>query len=416
MFVNTTIKKILLFLFFKIKKYKKTIKIYFNRSLAYFDLCHASQFKRNDNKKIRVGFIVQMPEIWDKEAPIFEAMQKDSKFDPLLIIVPSYDISKSNYCDYGYELDFFLKKYSNSNIIVAYENKHWRDLKELKLDYVFYQRCWESYLPVQYHTKNVIKYSKTCYIPYCFHALDLDESYYNTNFFTYLYMFFCCSKDQYEEVPYRKYRHCVFLGYPSLDNNSHYNDLFADGTKKTILWTPRWVNDDNTGGSTFLKYLYNIPELISSHDNIRLLLRPHPLSFQYAVKTGALTNDEVMNYKNRMKELGITFDDNAFIEETLKVTDILISDFSSILIHYYLLGKPLIYCSSTDVKFSRTYKYIIQSSYIAKNWDDVIKYSKMLICGKDPLAIERKNKIESICNEHVGAIEKIIKELIENVL
>ncbi len=52
--------------------------------------------KRNKkNQQIKVGFIVQMPEIWDKEAPLFEAMVDDGRFDACLIIVPHYDFANS---------------------------------------------------------------------------------------------------------------------------------------------------------------------------------------------------------------------------------------------------------------------------------------------------------------------------------
>ena len=49
--------------------------------------------KKNKNNKIKVGFLVQMAEIWDKEAPVYEKMVSDNRFDVYLIIVPHYDLS-----------------------------------------------------------------------------------------------------------------------------------------------------------------------------------------------------------------------------------------------------------------------------------------------------------------------------------
>ena len=52
-----------------------------------------NQFKKRKraNDRIKVGFIVQMPQVWDKESPVYERMTADSQFDPWLIVVPSYD-------------------------------------------------------------------------------------------------------------------------------------------------------------------------------------------------------------------------------------------------------------------------------------------------------------------------------------
>ena len=73
----------------------------------------------------------------------------------------------------------------DEKIILAYSDEKWIDLKELKLNYIFYQRCWENYLPECYTTKTVIKHSKTCYIPYCFHGLNVKKTYYSSSFFYY---------------------------------------------------------------------------------------------------------------------------------------------------------------------------------------------------------------------------------------
>ena len=67
--------------------------------------------KRNlPRDKIKVSFIVQMPEIWDKEAPVFEALLRDDRFDACLIVVPHYDYSKDKLCSYGDELEYFRNK------------------------------------------------------------------------------------------------------------------------------------------------------------------------------------------------------------------------------------------------------------------------------------------------------------------
>ena len=57
---------------------------------------------------IKVGFIVQMPEVWDEEKPVFDLMLEDEHFDPTLIIVPAYDFARSILSNYGREKQFFI--------------------------------------------------------------------------------------------------------------------------------------------------------------------------------------------------------------------------------------------------------------------------------------------------------------------
>ena len=45
------------------------------------------------NSVLKVGFIVQMPEIWHTEKSVYELMCGDSRFEPWLIIVPELDIT-----------------------------------------------------------------------------------------------------------------------------------------------------------------------------------------------------------------------------------------------------------------------------------------------------------------------------------
>lgn len=91
--------------------------------------------KEETKRKIKVGFIVQMPEIWDKQLPVYEAMLADEMFDPYLIVLPSFDLALNTFKEYGEELEFFRSLYPDEKIILAYSDEKWINLKELKLNY-----------------------------------------------------------------------------------------------------------------------------------------------------------------------------------------------------------------------------------------------------------------------------------------
>lgn len=359
------------------------------------------------DKRIKVGFIVQMPEIWDKEAPVFEKMINDDRFSPKLIVVPSYDFAKSRIGEYGDELAYFQNKYDNELIIKAFDEK-WVDIESLQFDYVFFQRCYEHYLPEQYRTNVVANYAKTCYIPYCYHSLIDPDAYYMSSFFANLHLFFTCSRNQFERVQKIKQNGVLYDGYPVLDLK--YEET-GETDKTTILWTPRWTNDPSFGGTTFIDYLYKIPALARELPAIRFIVRPHPMAFQNAIKEGLLSEQEIDRYKEELDNTGVVLDKNTFIEDTFKETDILITDFSSSLVAYYLTGKPIIYCTNTDLAFVDQYQEIVDCSYKTNSWIEVKSCLADLLKGIDPLKETRERLSTIFASQHKDSASSILNSI-----
>ena len=371
---------------------------------------HLTEKPRKDNGPVRVAFIVQMPEIWDKESPVFEAMLKDERFDPVLLVVPPYDMINDRISEYGAELDFFLSRYGTDRVIKAFEGK-WVDIEKLGFEYVFYQRCYETYLPERYHTVNVIKYAKTVYVPYAYHALLDPAEYYQTGFFDYLYLFFCCSDEQKNRQNSIRYKHIESLGYPAFEM---VNIVKEDNSRKRALWTPRWTDDPSTGGSTFIKYLKRIEGIKVNNPDTDLWIRPHPLAFQNAVKEGKLSEEEVIAFHDRMSKLGIVMDDNEYVEDTLDSTDILITDFSSIIVFYFMSGRPIVYCADTELDYVPVYRDIIECSYIADNWDDVDSCVRRLLDGDDPLKDRRERESDAFRKKQTNASTRILEYMVHD--
>lgn len=366
---------------------------------------HKSQIE-----SIKVGFLVQVPEIWDKQAPVFEAMTKDSRFEPYLIIIPSSEFGSFKISGYGKELKYFEGLYDTKYIIKAYADNKWLDLKQLNLSYVFYPRCWEIYIPEQYHTNEMIKHIKTCYIPYAVAGLNDGYYYYRSSFFTYLYMSFCTTKAQESFYPEIKNRIVSYLGAPALEIFSNKLDNYdKKHTFYNVLWTPRWTTDKTFGGSTFLAYMNKILLLPKKYSAINLTLRPHPLAFEKALQDGILSSNDIEKYKLTVVETGAKFDENKLVEDTLLSTDILITDYSSIIIEYFLTGKPIIYCGDINVDFEEIYCKMVKTFYVATSWEDVERYVDDLICGIDVKAEERKAIASSLVEESRGATNRILQ-------
>ena len=104
-----------------LNRIKKALILIYQQSLGSI----ISNFKISALRKltckeelIKVGFIVQMPELWDKQESVFKLMLANKNFDPWLIIVPAYDCENSKISDYCEEKAFFSKNLGGLGVFV----------------------------------------------------------------------------------------------------------------------------------------------------------------------------------------------------------------------------------------------------------------------------------------------------------
>lgn len=376
--------------------------------------------EKNDIDTINVAIIVQFSEIWDKLSPVYTEMKKRENFNIRLIIVPYYDF-KNKYVStsYGSELEFF--KGVSDNIILAYENGNWIDIKDYDFDYVFYQRPYDMYLPEKLKSDYVVKYSKICYIPYAFWPFAKGEhTGYNRGFFKNVYMCFtetpesCVQENRrinFLDFFSRKKnkRRFLYLGNPIFEKYSKIKSS-NKGDKYRILWTPRWEVHGELGGSTFLDYMNNFLAFAKENDAVYLKFRPHPLMFDNFISKKLMTEKQVNDFKCQLKSCGIAIDNNSVIEDTFIDTDILISDISSIMVAFFLMGKPIIFCD-TGREVCETYKRMMPGIYVAKSWSDVQYYLNRLLAGDDYLFEQRKK----IIDEEFANLKDVSKKIVDKL-
>ncbi len=386
------------------------IKYQFNRIHSFIIMrnLHNSTVGKD---KLKVAFVVQVPEVWDKEAPIFEMMTKDDRFAPVLIVFPSFDIVSWSLQEYGNELDYFVNKYESKYILKAYSDGLWMDVKKEKYDYIFFQRCWENYLPSFMHTKNVSRYAKTCYIPYWIAGFYEEKGYYKTDFFNYMYLCFNSVEDASNAFLNGKFQRMLFLGSPAIDSFIDNYEIKEESRVRSVLWTPRWTSDLKWGGTTFYENMYNVLDMGDRYPELKVIIRPHPLTFSNALREKKLTEKQIIDYKNQLDERGILIDANPVVADTFMATDVLITDYSSIVFEFFLTGKPIIYCSDININFDDTYKAIINSLYVVNSWDEVTKVMDDLVGGKDILKDKRKRIIDKLTSEHKGATKRVLDYL-----
>lgn len=398
-----------------IQTLKAPLRALKNRILDIRAARYLSENKSPKNgDKIKVGFIVQMPEIWSKQKSVYEHMCHSDLFDPWMIIVPKYDFQNDRLGGYGDERKFFHSECKNGKFIITKECNNWVDIKSKNFDYLFYQRPYDHYLPELYRSSETVKYTKICYIPYATPEKK-DTTIYPSEFFRNIYFGFMedessayTNTKKYKLTQKKKLQHFCNIGYPAFE------ECMKQKRKcnyKNVLWTPRWSYDPVVGGSHFFEYEPYLTEFDWMEQNF--MIRPHPMMWENFIRTGKATEQDEKEIKAKWSEHRISIDKNNSIEDTFKNTDILISDNSSVILMFFLTGKPIIYCIF-DVGFSSIFKSILPGLYIARSWEEVEKYLKMLQKHSDPLMHKRDEIISNSFRQHCNVAEKILRAIAED--
>ena len=372
------------------------------------------------DRKIRVAYIVQMPEVWDKQKSFFERLTSDGRFNVCVVIVPPYNPDTRKFGKNDDNIRFYKSNCRKCKFLSAFdENGTAVDIRKYRFDYVFYERPYDPYLPKSLRCRRVSGFAKTCYIPYATYDLWQGEGI-NTEckeFFRYLYIAFNNSefhtKTMYESMwkLCRMPHHFVDLGYPV-----HYDSIEEYTEKsgpKTVMWTPRWSYEPKIGGSHFMEYKEEVISLGEEFPGTKVIIRPHPLTYDHMIATGKMTEKDVEEYKKRIEEKGVIVDTNKMINDTFKDVDILISDISSVMWQFFFSGKPMIYCTN-DIVVSKEFGEMSELTYKASSYDDIRKCLTELLKGNDWMAEERQKYIEDYKKKYSDPAGKMVNFLIED--
>lgn len=317
--------------------------------------------------RIRVGFIVQVPQNWAVLQSVYEHARQDERFEPVVILVPELEFAfyvklKAVLWEKTYD---FGEKTFGSEALRAYDLKTggWIDPESLKLDYVFIPRPYETYLPKSYRASAWRKFTKVCYVPYAFPILDDWHVMYNTHFVRNVSLVFCEKKSSRDYVA-GKFAQTVragdqkalLCGYPKFDlieahagNESPLWPRKRSGEIFRMMWTPRWTTDPRLGGSNFFRYKDRMIEWAENDRSVDLLFRPHPMALEHYVSAGLMTREEEDAYLKRYGDCeNAAIDRTTAYYDTFYSSDCLITDISSIIMDYLFTGRPIIYCRFAD--------------------------------------------------------------------
>lgn len=191
-----------------------------------------------------------------------------------------------------------------------------------------------------------------------------------------------------EKIRQLKQKCFLRLGAPYLDflKSKKNNKTLL---KKTILIGSSWGTKGclRTYGIDFIKNL--------AKKNYNIIVRPHPHSLIYEKKFITMCKNELEKIEN------ITWDDTISPSKSMNISDILISDTSSLRFDFFMIHKkPVI---TLEIKNDEMLGY--ERDSLGKNWTDYSSYEIGPVISKDSISELEKNisyLLNNFNSEEVG--------------
>lgn len=379
-----------------IKKYLRPFKVFYQR--------RKNRVKRSPINKnnIKILFVVQRIECFNSSLSVYLRMIKDDSFDVTVLSLPKFlqfSADRSNKFALESLNDIFKFCESlpgNHKTINSYNHlmKSYIIIEEYSFDYIFVNIPYEEQYPEEVNIKRLNKIGRICYLPYGYNStknsylFEVTNPIPSLNFFD---IYYAINKKSYGELLIKRMWVSQLLsrnkplrnmGYPRfdlLDNASDRKGL------RTLLWLPRWETSLDIGHeqSTFLAFKEDIVSFAEMNPAIEVIIRPHPLMFENHIKAGKISREELEHYFNRINSIpNISFDKNDSYEKTLDRADLILSDFTGLLVEMFVMGKKVAYTGEKgDLK--KEFYPMIDSFYEAKTWEQFLEVFQQLSMGVD---------------------------------
>jgi CDP-glycerol glycerophosphotransferase (TagB/SpsB family) len=204
------------------------------------------------------------------------------------------------------------------------------------------------------------------------------------------------------------------VGHPVLDEylNSNKNSF----APKYTIYAPHWtVCGDNLRFGTFDWSGGKILEFAKSHPELNWVFRPHPLLYKFAISSGFMSKEEIDNYYNEWKKIGIFSESGDYID-LFKSSEAMITDCGSFLTEYFVSEKPMIHLISNELKENATIKEIDKTNYTARNLEELEQQLKdVLIDKNDYKKSLRIELLEKLKLKNNYSAKRIIDDVLTSV-
>lgn len=312
-------------------------------------------------KSVRVVFLASDHRIWHAQS-IYEAMRKDSRFDPLIVVYPSQS-------DYSEGLSKLEKAEETCRSFTAEScpiERGWRirdDQMEIlaptefDADILFYSSPY--YMGDKHLDREAWCKHLCCYIPY---GLSISRDYelqYNRVFHNSMWRIYC--PDEFHRHGFETYgqvagRNAVVTGYPPFDLLRHplgeTPSPYGDNGRIRLIWAPHHTICAESGSlppSHFFDIADDMMSLASRFaDRIFWAFRPHPALKQKLYDTPSWGKERTDRYYSYWRDSDHTALSEGEHVILFRWSDAMIHDSGTFLVEYSYTGKPVLYLRRRD--------------------------------------------------------------------
>ena len=377
---------------------------------------HIIRRKKKRGAPLKILFLVQYPEMWDALRTVYEnAVQ--SGIETIILAIPKKKDEPAPRP--GFELRnaaFSFLKERYPCVKDAFSGGKWIRIANLRPDYIFVQRPFDDLMPSCYKMRKLERHGLICHISYGYHFTEgfhLNVGF-NLSLIHSVHMLFAENERVKEYVEDRmeslglKNRIVINSGSPKYDERI---PDFSNPNRVTALWTPRWSLTQGDDQSHFFDYYEFLMAYYDMHPEQSLFIRPHPLMFDCFVKEGRMSREEVQKIKEAvdMKD-NVSWDKDADYWESVSRSSFMIADFTSMVIPYFLTGKPIVSSHVYD-NIMNELKPMTDSFYYVNDSKSLFRMIDDISRGIDPLYDKRHQVAERLFPEDWQAGRVIINSI-----
>lgn len=391
---------------------------------------HQKALRRVKNKeKINVVFFAILPSVWKYDS-VFKLMQKDSLFNPIILVCPQVNRGKEfMFSELKRCYEYFKNKGYNTICSYDYNSKKLIDARDLSPDIIFYTNPYKGLIDDKYYITN-FRDILTCYVNYGF--LSVDKNWTTSLPLHKLVWKFFCEYDHTRHLKAvgtkLKYHNRIVTGYPIFDCfiNPNYdcNDWKIENPEiKKIIWAPHHSIDPNRliNFSTFLKYYDLMLKLRDKYKNqIQIAFKPHPLLRSKLEEFSDWTKERINEYyANWANGENSSLVEGDYIN-LFKSSDAMIHDCGSFTIEYLYTQKPVMYTNdeSHASELNPEAQMAFNSHYLVHQPQDIEDFIlNVVIAGNDTMKEKRKLVYNSLLlpPNNKSVAENIIEHIKSNL-
>ncbi|WP_195335628.1 CDP-glycerol glycerophosphotransferase family protein [Paraclostridium bifermentans] len=384
--------------------------------------------KNDIDNQIEIAFLPYKVSMWDCMESVWKEAKEDPNCSCYVIPIPYYEFNKNGEVE---KICYEGSEFSNEIDITPF---NLYDLESRKPDIIYIHNPYDdcnllTMLPQKYFSENLSKYTNMLvYIPYfvagsyknleAHKSVSLMPGPINAN------KIIAQSETQRELFISNghNYEKVIDLGSPKFDsailnlNKNHDNQvgweniindkkvfLFSTGITN-LLSDENWINDLN-----------DVIDSFKNHNKCSLIWRLHPLTEVTINRMRPNLLDDFKKIKSKIADAeNIIIDSSSDIYTSMRVSDALISDYSSIVFQYMVTGKPILGIFENELlKKDRIYTIDYLGNYFKNRDMGINDFRNMVLSGNDIKKEERMDRLNNSIKNIDGTCGKKVHEYIK---